>query len=230
MEQEENNQSEQPSSYIPPVEPGEKYQPNSDKKGMVKSIILVLIGLLLIFIGAAGTWTYQHNQIEKKQQQITQLEQKVEGQTKSMDKALSNQDLVSGADENGYYVVKEIGAKFKPGNDLKDLTYIVFTEADGDIRIIFSTRSLMSAAYQNNNDTQCGPGSHPLGSIAKTKGVAPSPQTPDNSSGALLKQFEGYYISRTTPQSSCSESKEATDLETSQNQKLNEALKSIESI
>ena len=81
MEQEQNNQSskqeEHPNSYMPPVEPGEKYQPNSDKKGLVKSLILVVIGVLLMFAGVAGTWTYQNNQITKKQEQITQLQNQV---------------------------------------------------------------------------------------------------------------------------------------------------------
>lgn len=128
MEQDNNNksrnQNEQTNSYMPPVEPGEKYQPNADKKGMVKSIILVLVGLLLIFVGAAGTWTYQHNQIEKKQKQISELQNDVQELQKK-----SEAETVELADEISDW--KDYSDKSQAYSLKYPPTWVTLTECDG---------------------------------------------------------------------------------------------------
>lgn len=129
MEQDDNNQSnnqnEQQHSYMPPVEPGEKYQPNADKKGMVKSIILVVVGLLLILAGVAGTWTYQSNQIAKKQDQIAQLQNEVQALQKNVDKEKAEVQAEETADWKDYSDKSQAySLKYPP-------TWVTLTECDG---------------------------------------------------------------------------------------------------
>ncbi len=129
MEQEQNNQSskqeEHPNSYMPPVEPGEKYQPNSDKKGLVKSLILVVIGVLLMFAGVAGTWTYQNNQITKKQEQITQLQNQVKLLQNKASAENANEQLEELADWKSYEdKTQGFSLKYPP-------TWATLTECEG---------------------------------------------------------------------------------------------------
>jgi hypothetical protein len=113
-----------------------------------------------------------------------------------------------------FFEVKELGFKFKPGADLKDLVYII----DGT-NARFSTRSLMAAAYKEHRtdvkeEFWCTPGFGPLGVVAKPTADAISKKT----------------VTATPPQASCSDVKTVNDLATAQLGKLKEALKTTEEI
>lgn len=117
--------------YTPPVQPGGKYQPDTDKKGLAKSILLVFLGLLLFVAGMAGTWTIQQNRISEKQDQIATLQDEVKT-LKEKAKALAvNEDETK--DWKTYNdTVQKFSIKYPP-------TWVTLNECEGVGSIGFHT-------------------------------------------------------------------------------------------
>ena len=124
---------------------------------------------------------------------------------------------------NNYFEIKELGIKFKITGALKDLTYNFATLSDGTKSVAFTTTSLLAA------DKDCIAGS--IGNLQAYIGTPPaeswfSYQTPIISQG----DTKFYYIH---PQAVCANSqnnKKAIDLQGSQTDALQAAIKTIQLI
>lgn len=200
---------------------------NKKPKSPNKVWIIVSILLLLILIGL-GIYGYtvisnDNKKIEDQQAEINDLQNK----KKALEDAASaaTAKAVNKATDN-YLEVKELGFKLPLNDDIKDLQYFV-----NDKTAFFSTQSLQSVAwsyYINNtstatNSSLCSIGSRPLGVISKFANASDAGPT-------LQKSLNGFVLGYAGPQSVCSNSKAAEDLQTKQRSALESAFNNAEKI
>lgn len=115
------------------------------------------------------------------------------------------------SEDDGWFYIKEWGIDVKRPDGMKDLIYSVDTDfSDG---IGFSTIALAALARAENKPEDgiywCDANHHPLGELSRTTTLQNwiyNPQT--------TVKIGAYYYVFTTPQSTCSEKKDTTDLQT----------------
>lgn len=209
----------------------------SDEKNIWSSVLMIVLAVLLVAVALVSAYFFLQNRKLKEDRDsfksdVTSLRsvnddlKKENGDLKRTSQAAS--------DKSGFFVIKEFGVQFKPGDDLGDLTYVPISTNT----ILFSTRSLMAAAFlvkQKSNSTSgngaalCGPADDPIGSLVRGKaGEQVQGTTYDKIDGA--KKVGEYYYSIQGPQSTCSPDKTTTDLETKQNQALKNIVDTIASL
>jgi type II secretory pathway pseudopilin PulG len=169
-----------------------KNSQNQTGSALVIVIVIVAIGI----IGALSyvVWKTYFQAPQKSNQTSTTSSQ-----------TQSNKEKVS-EDSNSTFSVAELGIVLTVPESLHDLTY----RYDSDHRVAwFSTRSL-TEKYEGCSTSGVAP---PLGALTKTDGAYPENPNRDNSSGVLIRQFEGFYVSYGSPQSLCSEDQTAVPVE-----------------
>ncbi len=194
--------------------------------------------VLVVLLAGGGVYAWQHvtlsNQITSLQDDNSTLQRKADNNQKAADDAKKAADdataqltaaQAASTASTDFVTVSELGFKFKPGADLKDLLYFVSGNS-----VYFSTRSLMAASFSNNK-AGCDPDVAPLGVVTKYKAGEVANGTKIESVKDAIK-VGTFYILKTGPQSSCAQGdtnsagfKTVSDMQTKQATALGTALK-----
>lgn len=160
---------------------------NQNGFGLVEAL-LIIIAAGIVGFGGYYVWHNQHNKTNSK--------------TATTTPATTNSPSTGPAQQ--YLTIKEWGVQLAVPTAMKGLTY----SAKAGTSI---TGEPTTFAYFTSDDfkaflTSCGAtdtsGSTDFAGANKVAGVYPSNPTPQNSDGALLKQFDGFYIEGSADQQS----------------------------
>lgn len=215
--------------------------PAPKKSGRKFAWKMWLLGFVVVALAGGGVYAWQQSTLGTKVSELqTENESLARAKNVAKEEAAkaaadlkTAQDAVSATTaattaSADFFEVKELGFKFKPGADLKDLVYFV----SGDVAY-FSTKSLMASAYKVNKG--CNPSNAPLGVVTKVKAgaVIPAYNAPTTDKIETSKdavKVGSFYILKQGPTTTCSDDKTTNDLETKQSSALKEALKSAVAI
>lgn len=192
---------------------------NKKDTGLIAGWIVLVI--LLIAAAAGGVWYWQQMKIKDLQSKNDNLQSQVSDLKKQAD-ANSTQDT------SEKVKLAELDLAIALPNDIKDLKYVNIDTAkqQGSFKILAGIA--ISTASLEGKSIECAADKSALGQLVKVEGQRPEESTIDNSFGALVKQYDDYYVAYQAPQSSCSQDKEIEQLQASQISSLKTALSSIE--
>lgn len=182
----------------------------------------IALGILLIAGAAGGTWYWQQMKIKDLQGKNAGLQSQVSDLQKQASTNTS-QDTTSEKVK-----LAEMNLAIALPSDLKDVKYVNIdtSKQQGSFKILagiaISTDSLESKSIE------CAADKSALGQLVKVEGQRPENATVDNSYGALVKQYDDYYVAYQSPQSACSQDKDIQQLQTSLISSFRSALSSIE--
>ena len=185
------------SQPTPPVAPKKSH------KGM-KVVGVILLVLLLLGTSGFGAYAYMQNvqlktDISSRDGKITDLDNQIT-KLKADNKTASDAQQTT----SSTFDISELGVSIVLPDAAKDATYSYDgkTTASG---VDTSTVSLSTKTLTDLDKTCSSFGiAPPLGTLSKTTGQYPKDANVQTASGTLVKQFSGYYIAFTSPQSQCS--------------------------
>jgi hypothetical protein len=186
------------SQPTPPVVPPKSH------KGM-KIVGMVLLVLLLLGTSGFGAYAYMQNMqlktdISSRDGKITDLDNQVT-KLKADSKTASSAQQTS----TNTFAIDELGISIVLPDAAKDATYsyVGKTSTSG---VDTSTVTLSTKTLTDLDKTCSSFGiAPPLGALSKTTGQYPKDANVQTTSGTLVKQFSGYYITYGSPQSTCSD-------------------------
>ena len=183
---------------------------------MVGWIVLVV---LLIAVAAGGVWYWQQTKIKDLRTKNEGLQSQVSDLQKQTDAQSSTNEKVK---------LAELNIALALPDDIKDLKYVNIDTAkqQGSFKILSGIA--MSTSSLEDKSVECAADKSALGQLVKVEGQRPKEATIDNSFGALVKQYDDYYIAYQSPQSACSQDKDIEQLQASQISSLKSALGTIE--
>ena len=210
----ESAPTEVPAPVITPSMP----EPTPDKpKSGFKKVLLVILVLLLIGGAGYGAYYYQQQQINNLNGQISTLNSQATNLNKQISTLQSQLKAARTTVTTNQNVVKitNLGFQLTVPDSIKDLTFTTTSTTNSSL----STTSLTTA------DPACADSAATSGLGLFTKGtgvynakaIVASPPT-------LVKQFNGFYITYSSPQAACSTKAAAQTLQTAQMQALRNAL------
>jgi outer membrane murein-binding lipoprotein Lpp len=208
------------STPTPTVTP--KPSEPKQRSGLKKALIFVLV---LVLIGGVGYGVYYWQQQQVKtlntevntltvqaaglNKQITTLNAQVKADTKTA--AVANQNVIK---------ITNLGIQITVPDSIKDLTFTTSS----------TTESGLSTASLTSKNATCSATDMPLGNLNKATGTYPANPTINNAPGALVKQFNGFYIAYSSPQAACSNDTLTNGYQTTQLDVLRAALPTVTQI
>ncbi len=186
---------------------------NPKQKSGVKTVIVVILILLLIGGAGYGAYYYQQQRIDSQNVQINSLNHQIASLQKQIKAAktapsttVTNQNVIK---------ITNLGFQITVPDSIKDLTFTTSSTTSASL----STASLTAKdAACADNATVSG-----LGVFSKGTGVY---KTPIASPPILVKQFNGFYITYSSPQANCSTNVGTMAIANSQSQVLQSAFPS----
>jgi len=200
---------------------GSSYTTVQNKKdtGLIAGWIVLVI--LLIAAAAGGVWYWQQMKIKDLQSKNDNLQSQVSDLQKQA-------DANTAQDTSEKVKLAELDLAIALPNDLKDLKYVNIDTAkqQGSFKILAGIA--ISTGSLEGKSMECAADKSALGQLVKVEGQRPEDANIDNSFGALVEQYDDYYVAYQAPQSACSQDKETEQLQASQISSLKTALSSIE--
>lgn len=188
--------------YIMNEQPTSQSVPIKIKKSHRAIKITALITLLIAVIGSItySVYAWQKNEtlsssVSDKNSQISKLNDEL---------SLLKPGLKTESKVNTV-TIKELGISVTVPDSIKDITYSYKSyKSSGSVRetVKFSTKTLTDTYASTAECTSFG-SAPPLGELSKIVGDYPKEPNVDNTPGRLVKQFNGYYVAYSSPQSVC---------------------------
>ena len=189
--------------------------------GLVVGWIVLVI--LLIAAVAGGVWYWQQMKVKDLRAKNEGLQTQVSDLQKQVS-ASSSQDTAT----NEKVKLAELNLAIALPSDIKDLKYVNIdtSKQQGSFKILAGIA--ISTSSLEGKSIECAADKSALGQLVKVEGQRPDSATMDNSFGALVKQYDDYYVAYQAPQSACSQDKDVEQLQASQISSFKSALSSLE--
>jgi len=187
------------SQPTPPV------QPKKSRKGLKVTGIVFLVLLLL---GASGFSAYTWMQNTQLKTDLSSRNTKIDDLNKQVAKLTADDKTASQTQQtdttSNTLKIAELGISITLPDAAKDATYS-YTGKTSTSGVDTSTVSISTKTLTDLDSACSSFGIAPaLGALNKVTGQYPKDANAQTTSGTLVKQFSGYYISYGSPQSVCS--------------------------